>query len=83
MVSIDCVHSEEEYKVLCDHPTGPPHVRTESQTLFRRLWGHSSTSKHDLCTKTSVPAGAPQKSAGMLKAPLGVAVNAFKLLLKT
>lgn len=56
-----------------DHPD---HVLAV-KLYVRVCVGRSTASKDASTTKASVPADVPQKSIGILRAPLGAAINAF------
>lgn len=69
------------YKKLCEEGR-PPHVRSESQTLFKVCGGRSSTSKDLSSTKTSVPAVVSQRSRGNAKSTPGCCNKCLRVVVK-
>lgn len=69
------------YKKLCEEGR-PPHVRSESQTLFKVCGGRSSTSKDSSSTKTSVPAVVSQRSRGNAESTPGCCNKCLRVVVK-
>lgn len=69
------------YKKLCEEGR-PPHVRSESQTLFKVCGSRSSTSKDLSSTKTSVPAVVSQRSRGNAESTPGCCNKCLRVVVK-